>query len=529
MLVDEARDAIEDVGDPRPRKRRVGRIVGIALLWVLLALAALGFGVGYWVWRTFGPLTIDQLLSNLGGGQEGAGGSGLVFRAIVSGVVIPLAWVGVLAVVITLVRRTRWYRSYREARPAAGRGLGWIAALLSVVLAVTGVAYLGSIVGAVDYARALIREATTDFGLERYVAEPEVRPANGADEKRNIVIIYLESIENAFSDDELFEKNMLEPVEDATEGWQSIDGYRQYEGGGWTMSGILSTQCGIPLRNASSTVDVTELNEMNSADGAEEPYLAGATCLGDVLKDQGYRNVFLGGADASFAGKGAFLSTHGYDEIDDLPYWKSLRETEIREDWGLSDRRLFDRARDKVDALHAGEQPFNLTMLSLDTHEGPRLYEYCEQDTEAVMTSITFCSMQQVARFVDYMDDQGYLEDTSVVLMGDHQKMLAEGGSFWKELKDRDHRSVFNRIWTPDDLQVARSDADQLSMYPTLLELAGLEIRDHRAGAGVSVFTDGSDISRGSILDLDAEEYHDLVTSRSVDFYRKLWSTPELD
>ncbi|WP_053354120.1 LTA synthase family protein [Leucobacter musarum] len=526
-------EPIEQQAEPpaSPSRRRLWRGASIVAFWVLAAVSAAFVGIGFWVRRTFGAISIDQLLSNLNGGGEGAGGAGLVIGGVMTGIVIPLGIVLLVAIFVER-RRRRWHRAAALGeRPNLQRPVRWIAALLAVVLPVSGGAYLGAAIGAGDYAQALYRDLTTDFGFDRYYETPQVSaaPGAGSPEPRNLIVIYLESMENTFSDDDLFEKDMLAPVEDVTRGWQTIDDYRQYEGGGWTMSGILSTQCGVPLRSASSTADISELNEMDSADGKAAPYLAGATCLGDVLADQGYRNVYLGGADASFAGKGAFLSTHGYDEIDDLNVWKAEGETEVRGDWGLSDRRLFAQAKDKVDELHAGDQPFNLTMLSLDTHEGPRLYDYCTRDTDAVMTSITYCSMQQVAGFVEYLDQQGYLDDTAVVLMGDHQKMIAEGGSFWDELKDLDHRTIFNRIWSPDGLRVARDDLDQMSMYPTLLELTGLEVQDHRAGIGVSALTDGSDVPHGSILDLSAEEYRDLVTSRSSEFYQRLWRTSGLD
>ncbi|MFT4231528.1 MAG: sulfatase-like hydrolase/transferase, partial [Leucobacter sp.] len=254
-------------------------------------------------------------------------------------------------------------------------------------------------------------------------------------------------------------------------------------------------------------------------------YLGGATCLGDVLSREGYRNVYMGGANAAFAAKGTFLRTHGYDEVHDLEEWRSLGETEIREDWGLSDRRLFDRAREEIVRLHESDEPFNLTMLTLDTHESPWVYDYCRWDegAEAEMTAVTFCSMQQVAGFIGFMEEEGILEDTAVVVMGDHRKMLAEGNSYLEELQDRESRTIFNRFWSPDGVEFARDEIDQLSMYATLLELAGVELPDHRAGIGVSTLAPRDEVPDGTILDLDPEDYEYIVTSRSAAFYRELW------
>lgn len=271
-----------------------------------------------------------------------------------------------------------------------------------------------------------------------------------------------------------------------------------------------------------------------------------------MLADEGYRNVFLGGADATFASKGTFLETHGYDEVKDLRHWRIQGETEVRSDWGLSDGRLMERAKEEVSQLHAAGQPFHLSVLTLDTHESVYRHPYCRavqtfpgapvegEDHEAAtrtsdMTDITRCSMEQVAGFIDHLDAEGILDDTVVVVMGDHLKMEAPWSAFWPELEGREGRTIFNRVWVPGDagsgpgglssaLTGAR-EVDQLSMYPTLLELTGKQLAGHRAGIGVSALAAEDEVAPGAILDLDAEHYAELVGSRSADFYRDMWAT----
>ncbi|MCW2289834.1 phosphoglycerol transferase [Leucobacter luti] len=517
-------DSIASHVTPQRPRARYSRIWA-SVFWSLIGIGAVCAGIALWVRRTFGIISIDQLLSNLpGGGGEGAGGSGIVVAAVVTGIAIPIAVVLVLAFLVS-----RSLTSLREAgvlRGSRERLRRLVAIVLAVVVPVTGAGFLGATIGVRDYVSALAREAATGANLGNYYVAPEVPDettgsASGVAPK-NLILIYLESIEDAFADDELFEKNMLAPVEQATAGWDSIPRLAQYEGGGWTMSGIVSTQCGIPLRTASSIGGATELNDL----GAGAPvagYLPGATCLGDVLAGAGYQSVFLGGADASFAGKGAFLTSHGTDEIHDLQYWQDLDEQEFRPDWGLSDRRLFERAKDTVVTLHDSGEPFALTMLTLDTHEGPMVYDYCDWDTETAMTSITLCSMTQVASFVDFLGAEGILDDTVVMLTGDHQKMIAEGGSFWEELNGVEGRTIFNRIWSPDGVAIKEPDIDQFSVYPTLLELLGFELQDHRAGIGVSALASDDEVPAGTIRDLSHTEYRDLARSRSVDFYHELW------
>lgn len=511
--------------------------LGIVGFWLLALVGAVLAAAGAWIRHVFGPVSVDQLLVHLFGaegalGGEGAGGSGIVAGAVGAIVVLPVA--AVLAVAL-LAEKSR--RELRAHGVLDGRGGVWfrvLAGALAVLLPLGGAALLGSVIGAGDYARAAVLEAASGKGLADYFVAPVVGGGDPAPAPRNLVLVYLESVEQTYADERIFGESLLAPLEEATAGWASIDGLEQVAGGGWTMSGVVGTQCGVPLRSAGALTGPQELNAIG-ADGHEvAAYLPGATCLGDVLAAQGYRNVYLGGASAAFAGKGAFLRTHGYDEVDDLGVWLQRGETERRSDWGLSDRRLFELGAERAIELHEAGEPFNLTMLSLDTHESPYAYAYCPDaraelargDDSAAMAAITRCSMEQVAGFVDALEAAGVLEDTAVVVMGDHLKMLSSAYTLEEELSGVPHRTIFNRIWSPDGRVPARGGVDQLSLYPTLLELVGLEVRDHRAGVGVSALVPAAEAGPGTMLDLDARTYEAVVRSRSAEFYRELWRAP---
>lgn len=488
-----------------------------ALLWSLVYLGAILAGLGLWVRRMFGVVTVDQLLLNL----EGAGetDSGLVWGAVLTGVVLPALVVTALILVRVILRQLMEGRRPRSA-------VWWRAgsAALAAVVLLGGAATAAQAVSFGDYLESSLREAAGAPDLGDFYVTPKVavEPDSARDpDPPNLVLIYLESVENTFADDGLFERNMLQPVQQATRGWTEIPELRQYDGGGWTMAGIVSTQCGVPLRTASSGSDRDVLNGLDD----QVDYLPGAVCLGDVLADEGYRNVYMGGAHTGFAGKGAFFEQHGYGEVSGRQQWAEAGEQEMRTDWGLSDRRLFELATQRVRELHAEQQPFNLTLLSLDTHESAWRHQSCTESAEDEMTAITLCSMGQVAGFIDAMRDEGILDDTVVVVMGDHLKQVASWASFHDELGSvpADQRSIFGRVWSPAGVTFARSDFDQFSMYPTLLELLGLPPAGHRAGVGASALVPASEVAPGSMLDLDAREYDAVVRSRSTSLFAELW------
>ncbi|MFI7584038.1 LTA synthase family protein [Kocuria sp. M1N1S27] len=503
--------------------RRVGAVVGrlsvYVLIWaglaLLMATAVIRF---YW-----GEITVGQMLLNLVSVETDGGGGPIVWIGVLAIGVLPLLLTVGIAALWQHVRRRERRRRGHDVRPRRSQWVKrTVATALVGAVVVGGTTAFATTVGIGDY----IAAGNSKYDLGDYYVEPSV---TGAEHRRNLVLIYLESGEATLADDLLFEKDAFAPLKEVTEaadGWQSVADLQQTQGGGWTMAGLTSTQCGVPLKGVGSAAGNGALHEL----GGEDSYLGGVTCLGDVLDEHGYRSVFLGGANASFAAKDVFLGSHGYSEVKDLSDWRAAGEPEqsFRDDWGLSDGRLMAHAKDEVDELHAEAertgQPFNLTVLTLDTHEPVHVYDYCTVDTQNVVTSVFFCSMTQVAGFVDHMQEKGYLEDTAVVIVGDHLKHMSAGDAFHEQLDHHDNRTVFNRIWVPgeDGNSSMRPRVDQLNLYPTILEAAGLTLQDRAAGLGVSAFA--PDVPAGSAQAMAPEAYAELLGSRSARFYAEAWA-----
>ena len=496
----------------------LGRIVIYVLIWASLALLIAAAGIRFY----WGEITVSQMLLNLVSVETDGGGGPVVWAGILG--------IGVAPVVITaLVALWQFFRRRKRRRNGQHRRPPWIRRTVSTVLVaalvVGGVTAFSTTVGVADY----IRAANSDYDLIDYYVEPTV---TSDENKRNLVVVYLESGEATLEDDSLFEKDAFAPLKEATpesDGWVSADGLQQFQGGGWTMAGVVSTQCGVPLKGTGP-----EPNDGSGEVGeGVDTYLGGATCLGDVLQDHGYTSVFLGGANSSFAAKDVFLRTHGYSEQKGLADWRAAGEPEqnFRGDWGLSDERLMAHAKDTVDRLHAeaqvSGQPFNLSLLTLDTHKPAHVFDYCGVDTQNTDISVFSCSMAQVAGFVNHLKEKGYLEDTAVVIMGDHLKQLSTGDAFHEQLGSNTNRSIFNRIWIPGQGQASlRTGMDQLNMYPTLLEAAGLALEDREAGVGVSVFA--PTIPETSAQALEPDAYIELLDSLSPRFYTEAWAGEEV-
>ena len=109
-----------------------------------------------------------------------------------------------------------------------------------------------------------------------------------------------------------------------------------------------------------------------------------------------------------------------------------------------------------------------------------------------------------------------------MVITGDHLKLMSAGDAFHEQLDDHENRTVFNRVWVPGGAPALRPRVDQLNLYPTILEAAGLILKDSEAGLGVSAFA--PEVPVGSAQALKPDLYAELLDASSQQFYTEAWA-----
>ena len=314
-----------------------------------------------------------------------------------------------LASLLPLVLAWRPIRRLQRPRPMRGASLGF--------LAVTAVALLSSPLYA-DGKRLWQQWRPVDYA--QVVPEYEV-PLRPLHRRRNVVWIYAESLERTYLDERVFPgltPNLHRLVA------QGLDfrGIASPEGTGWTIAGMVASQCGVPLTTAPG--DENSMDRMAL-------FLPEAQCLGDYLRQQGYANHFIGGANAGFAGKGRFLASHGYDEVRDLGHYRARGVAPAHfSAWGVHDDVLLDDAWDAFQRLSDAGQPFMLTALTMDTHHpAGHLPLRCQgQHYDSALGRIAMldaiqCSDRLIGQFVDRIRNSRYARDTVIVVASDHLAM----------------------------------------------------------------------------------------------------------
>ncbi len=126
-------------------------------------------------------------------------------------------------------------------------------------------------------------------------------PVQFAGKPRNIVWLYLEQVERTYLDERLF-PGLMPNLGSLEEESLSFTNVHEVYGTGWTIAGMVASQCGIPL--------VTPSGNESAMTGMDQ-FLPGAECLGDILDEAGYDLNYMGGAILSFAGNGKILQGSG--------------------------------------------------------------------------------------------------------------------------------------------------------------------------------------------------------------------------
>ncbi|HET9049596.1 MAG TPA: sulfatase-like hydrolase/transferase [Chiayiivirga sp.] len=233
-----------------------------------------------------------------------------------------------------------------------------------------------------------------------------------------------------------------------------------------TIEGITNSQCGtlFPLDGDSET--------MAGFDGVAERQ----ACLGDVLHRAGYIESYLGGAETSFAGKGHFLASHGYDTVMGFDQWREQGYEPRPGGWGLGDPDLFDESWKELQRLEASGKPFNLTLLTIGTHLPGFTYAECmPYGSDEPFIEALHCSDQLLEKFLKRVEDSGFLDHGVVVLTGDHHvfpnpKMKALFGA--DAINDRRLPLLVLHRNKP---RAAVASGASYDLAPTVLDLLGVE------------------------------------------------------
>jgi len=258
------------------------------------------------------------------------------------------------------------------------------------------------------------------------------------------------------------------------------------------MSAIVGITLGIPLVTTIDGFDVDWNGFDRYIKFKKISFLPGVIGLTDILAKAGYEQRFLIGSDKKFAGRDLFFYTHGNVIIKDLNYYKKIGK--IPEDyhvfWGFEDEKLYQFAKEELIALSSSSKPFNLIMLTVDTHfPNGYLSETCKKNSlfDKQYKNVLSCASKQLYAFIEWIKKQPFYKNTTIVILGDHL-FMDDGTLIPRNAKRRIYNVFINSPIKP--LKEKNRQFSNLDMFPTILDSLNVKYNSQGLGFGRSLFKD---------------------------------------
>ena len=465
----------------KSHKIKIGKVILDICYFMLGVLVWNIFSFEHWLFHTFERVSLDEIIYHAKSTIEGTN-SDMVWNYIVTSV-IPATILWVLLFCFSIYLRKKSLHNSLV-----------IMNIMIICLLIGIIGYQAEKrIGLITYIRQLISKDNSDFIAMNYTDPGEV-DLIFPDERRNLIYIYLESMEMTYSDqacgggfavDYMADLTSLALENECFSGDnESLNGGICLPGTTWTMGAMFGQTSGVPLK--------IPMNGNQMAN--QESFFTDMVTLGDILDGEGYNQELLIGSSAAFGGRELYFKEHGNYRIHDYDY--AIASHWIPEDyrvfWGYEDRKLFEFAKNDLLQLAAEDIPFNMTLLTVDTHfEDGYICDLCGREFgDNQYANVIACSSSQVHDFVCWIREQEFYENTTIVICGDHITMDSD---FCAELNPEYQRRTYTVIVNgaaSEKKTTEYREYSTLDMFPTTLAAMGVEIPGNCLGLGVNLYSD---------------------------------------
>ena len=471
------------------RKKRPP-VISTALCAVLVLAAFLCFYAAKWYVSVYGRMGFDSVLytlfNNLGGVQIGLVTSFL-------GAVLPPALCGTALVCFILFFRSKkkivltLFGKLRIHLLPMRRAISIViclAASMGLIL------HAAVDVDLLDYLESLSHASTL---FEDEYRDPDNVQITFPEQKRNLIYIFMESMETTFFSQEdggALEYNAIPELYTLAQNninfshSNDVGGFGYAPGTNWTVAAMVAQTSGVPLKTPPG-ID-------GNSYGQDGVFLPGLTTLGDILHENGYYQTLMVGSDSSFGGRYQYYTQHHTDMVYDV--YTAREDGIIPEDyyawWGMEDKYLYEYAKQELTSIAQQDQPFAFSMLTVDTHHiGGYVCEYCENTHAEQYENVYSCASRQLNEFVEWLQQQDFYENTTIVIAGDHPSM--DSGYIERRVGDYS-RKVYNCFINAAAEPVSQTYRifSPMDMFPTTLAAMGCQIEGDRLGLGTNLFSE---------------------------------------
>lgn len=467
------------------KQSRPGRklliFLGMTCLCLISLLAFLCFFSARWYVRVYGRIGFDSVLYTLTSSLSGTQWD-LIEQYLIHAALPALGCT--LGVSLLLFLPWKCLRKLQNRRT--------LASCISLLLSLALLLHAAFNVQFVDYVIAI--SSNSELYQEQY-RDPKDIQITFPEEKRNLIYIMMESMETSYLSQELggaLEYNLIPELYDLAQDNinfshnDGVGGFREVSGTSWTIGAMVGHTAGVPLKVPEG------IKDWQNGYGKDGHFLPGLSNLQTVLKENGYYQALMVGSNANFGGRKTYYETHNVDKVYDL--YTARKDAIVPPGyfvwWGMEDLHLYEYAKQELTEISKQDQPFAFTMLTVDTHHiGGYNCEYCNSEHEESYENAISCASRQLFSFVEWLKQQDFYENTTIIITGDHCSM--DKGYFSRNVDENYTRHVYNCFINADATphQTNNRQFSALDMFPTTLAAMGCTIAGDRLGLGVNLFS----------------------------------------
>jgi len=223
--------------------------------------------------------------------------------------------------------------------------------------------------------------------------------------------------------------------------------------------------------------------------------------LPQMMRDNGYTTIFFQGyADINFDNTHNFLGKNGFSYVESVQPMLRPEDKEHLWGWGVQDDVLYKHFFERLDRINTQQKdkaPFFAGIATISNHmmfnyvppHLRKLYPQPQSWKEWYANSINF-SDSCLAQFFKELESRKYLENSIVIITGDHSFPMGEHGIYHNEASffDEFFRTPFLMIWK-NRLSAERIKSIpycQLDIAPSIVDLTQVKSeRNHFEGVSM--------------------------------------------
>ena len=357
------------------------------------------------------------------------------------------------------------------------------------------------------------KSENTDIYEKYYVDTNEVK-VELPKKKRNLILIYLESMEaSLFSKKNggAFDNSIIPELEDIALNNTSFSNTNLL-GGAYTLTSTSFTMSSITASTTGTPINI----KLFKGYSQDHPFMKNIKSLGNILSDNGYNLELIQGSDKKFGALDLYAQDNGNYKVFDnnTAKEKGLVDKDYFEWWGIEDKKLLEFSKNELLDLYNENEPFALIMFTMDTHfKDGYLDKSCEVKYSEPLANSYACSSKMVSNYLEWLKEQEFYSDTTIILLGDHQVMQ---DSFYKD--HRDYERVNYNVFINSSINKSMKNRkfSQYDMYPTILASIGAKIEGNKLGFGVDLFS-----GEKTLIELLGKDKFNSELLKSSEYYDK--------